>query len=937
MPVDRASRKQIRDLLIHGLILAALFLQSCSAAQPPQPTATEQPTTTATMEPSVTPSSTATSLPTSSPTPVPTQTSTPVPPTTGLALLINGSRNEWFSGAIETANHDTVLVGATNSPKFGTELDAYVVRLDASGKVLWQKNYGGLLDDGASAVLELKGGDLMVFGYTGSFGKGAQDGWILRLSPQGDLRWQMSYGGPGDEVIYSAIQMPNGQIVIAGHTSSSGAGGYDAWILRISDNGSLLSEKTYGGPLNDRATALAPTSDGGVLFVGATSSFGSGDSDIWIVRLGPSGNLVDQKTIGGSGADYATDILPLGHDYWYIAGATASTADGTYDAWVGMIKPDDTLAWQKTYGGKGDDFAEKLAPEPGGGLVFLGETHSAAPAGSNLQTGLDAWLVLADQNGLPLRQTVFRQSGDDAVGALAATSDLGYILAGWTKSQNTKGPDAWAVKVDESGTAIGCTGFVTVKLDTAKGNLSVTMGGGAPAIANSSIEYTEGQQHDSGLETPNLCKAETRATPTPSAVGAPAWALSFPKNDAIVSTTVMDAARLPDGSYVLAGAVTKGPAWPGKSDMWLAHMDTDGTLAWQQAYGTDDASEVATDVLVLSDGRILVAGISSDRHFILLGVDENGQPTWSRSIPSQNVPATASIAETSNGSILLAGASSSYSYGLWRFSPLGDLDWRFGGKLVSDNNSRWTVSSLTLTPVASGGFFLAGAAISQDTGQNVVVIIRLDKLGNTSWLRSYQLAVPSSHAKVSLAALPDGGFIAASIQDPSTNKKPWIFRATEDGSPTWAKSLDLAELNGISVLNDRVFLAGAGIDGAVSAALDMDGNLLWKSGFKSAQDSLDSAAAVVALPDGGVVLAGNTAATGGQGFTAFALREDANGFLKGCALVKPAAFDVGPLDMDAHLLSGFSSSTSTLEGDVNSSLLSTHAVPDDPQSYCPAK
>jgi uncharacterized delta-60 repeat protein len=846
-----------------------------------------------------------------------------------LALLLGGPRNEWFASSVETSDGGLVLAGATNSPKFGSELDAYVVRLDPDGHILWQESYGGTADDGVTTVLELADGDLLLLGYTLSFGKGAQDGWAVRLTPDGAVRWQKSYGGSGDDVFFAGLETAGGQTIAAGHTSSFGKGGYDSWIVCISAQGELVWQKTYGGKDNDRFSAIAPAGDGW-LVAGATSSFGAGDADLSVVRLGSDGAVVWQKAIGGQASDYASSILPTEDGGWLVSGSTTSSGAGDYDAWVGAFTAQGELIWQKTYGGAADDFAEVLAAAPEGGFTFLGETHNAGQGGS------DAWLLSAGSDGEPRWQKTFGDQDDDSVDALMATSDGGYVLAGWTESYNSQGPDAWALKVDGEGNAADCRAVLSVKLDDRMGHLANVPAEGMLMPARADTLDTKIQQHDAGLDDRALCAPAANASADPPADLDVTWSLEFPQSEKYSGVTVRDAVSLPDGGFLLAGDITKGPGWPGKADIWLARLDANGKELWQQAYGTAEGSESATAVNLARDGSFLVAGYSSGQRFYLLRVDENGKLLWNRSVPSQNAPTGAAVAETPDGAILLAGSSTAYVYRLWRFSASGELEWRFGGRLESQDGDRWTFSSLALKALDTGGYYLAGGAASQNSNDNILAVIGLDGSGNALWQRGYGLAPAAKNQPIAFEALPGGGFVAAGIQNDLAESEPWVLRAEEDGTPVWAMTLAMDDLVDVALMPDRLVLVGSNEEGVLAEALDLDGTPLWQSVFKRGENGSAEASAVAVAPDGGALLVGNTSVSGKPGTSVFALRLDSEGGLAGCGAVQPLHLTETNLDMSTRLRSGLVAGTSNLEDEVDKQLLTARLLSSSAEPFCPA-
>ncbi len=123
-------------------------------------------------------------------------------------------------------------------------------------------------------------GGYVVAGMTYSFGAGNLDGWIVKLDASGRIQWQKTYGGSGGESIHTILQTDDGGYITAGQTDSFGSGSEDAWLMKLDARGTVQWHKTYGGNSTDRIYSLVKTSDCGYIMVGQTSSFGVDPYDV---------------------------------------------------------------------------------------------------------------------------------------------------------------------------------------------------------------------------------------------------------------------------------------------------------------------------------------------------------------------------------------------------------------------------------------------------------------------------------------------------------------------------------------------------------------------------------------------------------------------------------------------------------------------------------
>lgn len=190
---------------------------------------------------------------------------------------------------LPTADGGYVLVGHTHLP--GGATDAYVVKTDASGNLLWEKTYGGDHHDKSDAVVQTGDGGYVVAGHTMSFGNGSADVYLFKIDSSGNLLWRKTYGGTTWDMANSMVLTADGGFIMAGSTASSGAGSNDIYLVRTDASGNLLWEKTHGGTNQDDASSIAPTADGGYIIAGQCSSCGAGSYDVYLVKTDADGNL----------------------------------------------------------------------------------------------------------------------------------------------------------------------------------------------------------------------------------------------------------------------------------------------------------------------------------------------------------------------------------------------------------------------------------------------------------------------------------------------------------------------------------------------------------------------------------------------------------------------------------------------------------------------
>ena len=152
----------------------------------------------------------------------------------------------------------------------------------------WSKTFGGSGWDEANSVQQTSDGGYIIAGRTNSYGAGSKDAWLIKTDSSGKEEWSKTFGGSDYDGANSVQQTSDGGYIIAGYTGSYGAGDYDAWLIKTDSSGKEEWSKTFGDPRWDRddeAHSIQQTSDGGYIIAGRTESYGAGDYDAWLIKL----------------------------------------------------------------------------------------------------------------------------------------------------------------------------------------------------------------------------------------------------------------------------------------------------------------------------------------------------------------------------------------------------------------------------------------------------------------------------------------------------------------------------------------------------------------------------------------------------------------------------------------------------------------------------
>lgn len=283
-------------------------------------------------------------------------------------IPLGGPGYEQFYGIAATSDGGCIVTGFTDSiggdvTNFhGGTADVWVIKIDKDGIMEWQKTYGGTDAEVGYALLETADTNYLVAGYTISEDgdvaalHGGTDVWLLKLDDTGKIVWEKTYGGTGFEGADAIINVGDGFVVSGSSTSDDGDltnnhGGYfgDCWVFKVNDTGQLQWQSTYGGFNNESARSVYRAKDGGYIIAGYTDSPNSPDGqvtglhglkDYWVLKIDSVGNLIWQKTLGGSADDEAYGILQMSDSTYIVAGYTNSTDGditsnhGFGDCWI---------------------------------------------------------------------------------------------------------------------------------------------------------------------------------------------------------------------------------------------------------------------------------------------------------------------------------------------------------------------------------------------------------------------------------------------------------------------------------------------------------------------------------------------------------------------------------------------------------------------------
>jgi hypothetical protein len=363
-----------------------------------------------------------------------------------------GSGDDFAYSVVQTSDGGYALAGFTDSSGAG-DFDFYMVKADSAGNLNWSQTYGGSGDDFAYSLVKTSDGGYALAGYTSSSGAGYYDFYMVKTDSAGNVQWSKTYGGTGDDEARSLIQTSDGGYALAGWTDSFGGSGYDFYLVKTDSSGNMLWNRTYRRAGDNQAYSIIQTSDGEYALAGHTDSSGAGGYDFYLVMTDVAGNMQWNMTYGGIGDDEAYSLIQTGDGGYALAGYTSSSSVGVNNFWLVKTNSTGAVQWSQTYGSSGDSEAYSLVQTSDGGYALGGFTD-ASGAG-----GYDVWLVKTDPAGGVQWSQTYGGSGDDFAYSVVQTSDGGYALAGFTDSSGAGGYDFYLIEIDSTGASSSSAGF----------------------------------------------------------------------------------------------------------------------------------------------------------------------------------------------------------------------------------------------------------------------------------------------------------------------------------------------------------------------------------------------------------------------------------------------------------------------------------------------
>lgn len=464
------------------------------------------------------------------------------------------------------------------------------------------------------------------------------------------IDWQTTLGGSqGDGGSSVAPCMDGGYITLSSITSTNGIaaanhGGYDLLVAKLNANGSVAWSRCLGGTGNEYAGDIEQTSDGGYIFTaGSNSSDGDvtenhGGNDLWLVKLDENGEIVWQKSLGGTSNDGSGRKIRQTNDGGYFAIGTsysndgdATGAHGSADYWVLRLDAEGTPIWTRLLGGTGDDEAEDLRITSDGGCIIIGTTGSMDGDVTLNHGAIDAWVVKLDASGTIQWQKSYGGSDIDNGWAIEITNAGGYIIGveafsnDGEVSVNHGLSDFWIVNLDSAGTIIWESSYGGSNFDQPIA-ICPTNDGGFAINGGTTSQDGDVTNYHGGLKDCWTIKVDQAGTLIwQSTFGGSEWDFCG------------DIHLTPDGGYVFIGSTLSDDGditmQHGLGDAWVVKLSPDMTGISELDQATDISvhpnpalGQVTFKCTLSTAGPVRLSVLNTDGQLVLKPVNERTTP-----------------------------------------------------------------------------------------------------------------------------------------------------------------------------------------------------------------------------------------------------------------------------------------------------------------------
>ncbi len=347
---------------------------------------------------------------------------------------------------------DSCFAIAAMTESYGEgEWDAYILKTDFNGNLLWETTFGGASLDLANHIKETPDGGFIVSGWTMSFGNGVSDGFLLKLDEEGNIEWYQIYDGGGADYLYSVELTDDGGYIAVGYTNWVEEQRADVLVIRTDSLGTPLWVRHYSCSDKSYGRDIIKTEEG-YLIAGSVYSQNEGYNALAML-IDDSGNIVWEQSYGGAGSERVLEVIKLSKGGYALTGRTTTDSYGETDVYLLRIDDAGCPIFERHYGGANYDNGYGIAESQNGGFVIVGYTKSYG-AGD-----FDIYIIRTDWNGDTLWTAVYGGPYYEIGCCIIELGPSSYLIVGSTESFGAGCEDVYLLRLEELPTGISIHDF----------------------------------------------------------------------------------------------------------------------------------------------------------------------------------------------------------------------------------------------------------------------------------------------------------------------------------------------------------------------------------------------------------------------------------------------------------------------------------------------
>jgi hypothetical protein len=671
-----------------------------------------------------------------------------------LLKLDNNGYTDWFraynlgdaamgQSVIQTSDGGYAVTGELENETSGVSL-AYLLKTDIDGNVEWYQTYDTeysigfdldqTSDDGfvVSGLIETDSNEQMR---------------LFKTSADGTLEWSQTYGGNwGSSVVVTS----DGGYAIAGTFENSTTYEQHALLVKTDASGNEMWNQTYfEGSGTQNVYSIIITSDGGFAMVGYAYEEDDYTAEGLIIKTDGNGALEWNQTYNEVDETYLYSIIET-NGGGYAAVGVAYSYTSNYDSTVTLLRVsgNGTMQWQQMYTQAGTSMGRAINQTANGGFVILGSLMQTTTGTERIS----AYQMKTSSDGTFTSIQTYSSQDREYGYSIAATSDGGYIVAGYAYTQMVGESEAYLMKISSEG-ALEWKHTYSISDSTRATSVIQTADGGYALTGTTTAEMFLIKTYENGtLEWSQTYSGEGHST----------------YGNALVQTS--------DGGFAITG-YTYSEATD-SNDVYLVRTYVNGTMKWNYTFGDANTDENGNAMVLTSDGSFVIGGnyYSDDGpDAMLLKVNADGTLVWNQiyNVTYQNY--AYSVIATSDGGYALAGHLYNYDIDhsnlyLIKTNANGIHQWN---QTYSNTDDDYGYS---LIQAKDGGYVIAGYTSSSITHSYDALLTKAYANGTQQWRQTY--GGSATERARAVAATPDGGYILAGyINTPATSYDVYIVKA----------------------------------------------------------------------------------------------------------------------------------------------------------------